>query len=467
MSKLYVFGIGGTGSRVVKALTMLLASGVECKSTIVPVIIDPDLDAKDLTRATDLLKFYTKIRTKAEVKNDGGDTFFKTEILQWDTDFRLPIDNTMDVTFKKFIGYEDFKEGNPNRALCEALFSEKNLNSKMKVGFKGNPNIGSVVLNQFAQSQTFTKIANSFKDGDKIFIISSIFGGTGASGFPLLLKNLRTNKDIPNHLSINNAKIGAVTVLPYFSLQSNPESEIDSSTFISKTKSALSYYEKNISANNSLDALYYIGDNLTNTLENCEGGSSQQNPAHFVELASALAVLDFAAAKLPDKRNTIHKEFGVKEDKNELNFAFLCSPTNKKIRNRLIQMYLAAKYFDSEIKTQINYQPWAKTRKIGSAFLNDTEFFGIIKEFCEGFKVWIAEMSQTSRSFNPFNLKTGETDIFKTINDITPNGSRFRSYALIDHYLNGEINDKAKNEVQFLRMFFNATKQAVEQKFNN
>ena len=46
MSKLYVFGIGGTGSRVIKSLTMLLASGVRMKSdAIVPIIIDPDVAA--------------------------------------------------------------------------------------------------------------------------------------------------------------------------------------------------------------------------------------------------------------------------------------------------------------------------------------------------------------------------------------------------------------------------------------
>ena len=39
MSKLYVFGIGGTGSRVIRSLTMLLAAGVECNDTIVPIII--------------------------------------------------------------------------------------------------------------------------------------------------------------------------------------------------------------------------------------------------------------------------------------------------------------------------------------------------------------------------------------------------------------------------------------------
>ena len=76
MSKLYVFGIGGTGSRVIKALTMLLASGVKCNSTIVPVIIDPDQDAADVTRATEFMKLYIKIHNNSKFK-DGRDCFFK------------------------------------------------------------------------------------------------------------------------------------------------------------------------------------------------------------------------------------------------------------------------------------------------------------------------------------------------------------------------------------------------------
>ena len=42
--KTFVFGIGGTGARVLRSLTLLLASGVECKSDIVPIIIDPDIN---------------------------------------------------------------------------------------------------------------------------------------------------------------------------------------------------------------------------------------------------------------------------------------------------------------------------------------------------------------------------------------------------------------------------------------
>lgn len=57
MSKLYLFGIGGTGSRVIRSLTMLLASGVDPGvDRIIPVLIDPDLSNGDLTRTVNLLK---------------------------------------------------------------------------------------------------------------------------------------------------------------------------------------------------------------------------------------------------------------------------------------------------------------------------------------------------------------------------------------------------------------------------
>ena len=62
MAKLYVFGIGGTGSRTLRALSMLLASGVECKfETVVPVIIDPDASAADMTRTVDALTRYMEV----------------------------------------------------------------------------------------------------------------------------------------------------------------------------------------------------------------------------------------------------------------------------------------------------------------------------------------------------------------------------------------------------------------------
>ena len=70
MAKLYVFGIGGTGSRVLKSLTMLLASGVKLQNgfdTVVPLIIDPDAANGDLNRTADVLTKYQNIYQKKKI----------------------------------------------------------------------------------------------------------------------------------------------------------------------------------------------------------------------------------------------------------------------------------------------------------------------------------------------------------------------------------------------------------------
>ena len=77
--KLYIFGIGGTGSRVLKALTMLLASRCKLKNdfdTVIPIIIDPDTSNGDLNRTKDILKLYQEIRNQVNQPDD----FFSQEI---------------------------------------------------------------------------------------------------------------------------------------------------------------------------------------------------------------------------------------------------------------------------------------------------------------------------------------------------------------------------------------------------
>ena len=63
MSKLYVFAIGGTGSRVLKALTMLMASGVNVPvEKIVPIIIDADEAGGNKTDTVKIMYIYRKFQ---------------------------------------------------------------------------------------------------------------------------------------------------------------------------------------------------------------------------------------------------------------------------------------------------------------------------------------------------------------------------------------------------------------------
>src|SRR5919199_6057882 len=80
MAKLFVFAIGGTGSRVLKALTFLLASGVKMNNTdeVIPIVLDPHATNDDLLRTKDLLREYGNVRANLQNKPTSG--FFGTEI---------------------------------------------------------------------------------------------------------------------------------------------------------------------------------------------------------------------------------------------------------------------------------------------------------------------------------------------------------------------------------------------------
>jgi hypothetical protein len=461
MSKLYVFGIGGTGSRVIKALTMLLASGVKCDvDTIVPIIIDPDSSSADKDKTVGVLRKYMSIHDQIEIY-DSEDMFFKTNINKVLPNYQLPVDNTNDIRFEEYIGFSTM--GEPNKALMKMLFSDKNLSMDMKVGFKGNPNVGCIVLNQFVESEGFNVFAQSFQEGDRIFIISSIFGGTGASGFPLLVKILRGlgTDQMENHAIINNSIIGAITVMPYFGVRTDDGSEISSSTFISKTKAALSYYDRNISSNNSVDMLYYLGDEILNSYENCEGGKSQKNEAHLIEMISALAIIDFSSSATSRNRTTIHKEFGVETRGGELVFNNFGTKTKKNIEKPLTQMYFFSQYLKNECKKEYNHQPWAIDRKIKGPFFKST-FYNTLAEFQDSFIEWLNEMDKNGRSFTPYRL--GENnDILNSVKGCPPcppisnfQRSFLSDYARLDNYLNKQKRKKTKNN-DFVELFFLAT----------
>src|SRR5690606_14280031 len=92
MAKLYLFGIGGTGSRVIKSLTMLLSAGVDFNGfELVPIIIDPDSANGDVTRTVEILKAYQHIHERINKEKKAESSFFNTPISGISQNFRLEI----------------------------------------------------------------------------------------------------------------------------------------------------------------------------------------------------------------------------------------------------------------------------------------------------------------------------------------------------------------------------------------
>ncbi len=503
MSKLYVFGIGGTGARVLRSLTMLLAAGVDCGvDTIVPIIIDRDISNKDLSRTKLLIDDYIVVNRCVDV--NGTNKFFKTKISLLGGNLFLQLsDNTQQ--FDKFIGRSTMSQ--ENKALVDMLFSKETLDLDMIEGFQGNPNIGSVVLNQFDNNDIFKAFANDFIDGDKIFIISSIFGGTGASGFPLLRKILHTpnvqdakGNSLAKWGLINKAPIGAISVLPYFIVESPPEgSLVNSDTYIDKTKAALSYYKNE---DKKIDTFYYIGDTLTSTYEHHKGGNEQMNNAHFVELAAALAILDFVNHDTQNENfhrdednniiETTYKEFGIKTNLPEFTFDNLTDKTRRLIVNPLSRFMLFAKYMgygvvekDQNGKKKLivekindvfekehKYQPYA--HKLFTEDFRKEDFRKIdsiekLESIQLKFVEWLLEMESQKRKFTPFNLLSkSATDFIKgKLKIITPDNFMYKNWAKVDNELNKQIVKTPKslnNDSRFIELFYRVTEELINYK---
>lgn len=484
--KIFLFGIGGTGSRVIKSLVLMSASGVDIQANaIVPIIIDPDFANADLTRTIEQIKTYSAIRKSLDFTASSNNKFFKPNFEDVVNGYRLRLKDTKNKKFKEFIQYDTL--GKENRALASILFSESNLDADMEVGFKGNPNIGSIVLNQFTDSEDFLAFAAAFKPGDRVFIVSSIFGGTGASGFPLILKNIRSIlSTMPNCDAIQNAPVGAITVLPYFAVKPEENSQINSSTFVGKTKAALHYYENNVTgSNSSVNVLYYIGDERNRQYDNKEGGQLQKNNAHIIELASALSIVDFAsisdddAAMVCDKDGNGRvyapsprfKEFGIDNDTERIIFTDFTRKTRDIICVPMTQFILLSKYLKEHIKSALPL-PWAKDNDFNESFLNSS-FMSDLEKITTFYMEWLREMDDNDRGFKPFKIDIPKSQIFSIVENVKPAkvkgliGFLKNGYDLFDAFLDSKHTSlqKSSKEQKFMELFYDVTEELVNAKY--
>ena len=278
-NNLYVFCIGGSGLRVFRSLIMTLASGYRIDNyRVCPCLVDPHLQSEELTEVSDLIDRYTK------VYKDENEGFFSTQISADLTNLNvMESDRISNRSFGDFIGKSSYTPESPESMLIDMLYSKQNLETSMSVGFKGSPNVGSVVFQDFINSKWFAKFKPNIND--KVLLIGSLFGGTGASGIPAIASAIK-NKNA-------NIKVGVISLIPYYELM-DPRAgaihhHIDSRNFEPKSSAAIRYY---INHSENFDRFYVFGDSVKKRIPYDE--EKQGNAAHFIEFAAALAAKDFA-----------------------------------------------------------------------------------------------------------------------------------------------------------------------------
>ena len=437
MKKVFVFCIGGTGLRVMKSITMLMAGGMSTNGyTVIPIILDPHLGLKERGLLNNLLDSYQRVfNNTIQIPNGDGETlspingFFQSPLVrlhQLDQKNSSYEDNSFGDEFKKYIETQRLASTDINKHLISMLFSTKNLNNKLDEGFRGSPNVGTVVLgNMIEDSEWYKAFVRHCEQDDRAFIISSIFGGTGASGFPLMEKKIKQSHSD----TVNSMTVGAVTVLPYYGLR-DPEksnSNIDSQNFYTKTRAALSYYYDHTLS----DYLYYAGEtHLQAIYDNNE--AEQKDAANFVELTAATALFDFLQQPA-NPQTTQYMSRCIAHDEDSLGMDDM-GPGFAEVVKCVADLALLSK-FTEILPKEIDF-PLSKSKGWNKSFYEDQAFTSLT-QLIEVFETWYQELATNKRAFAP--LRTGKGITSGWVDGMTLKAND-DSYYLLQMIRNGRKN---------------------------
>ena len=339
----YAIGIGGTGAKFLESLVHLAAAGMMPDGDLYVLFVDPDASNGSRARAQQTLDNYRKCKNNLTL---GQTPLLKTKINPFNSDASIHWSPFTDAN--PSLG-EFFDYGNLNQAddktraaaahLFEVLYSPTERTTPLAKGFHGHPSIGSAVMAQtvnFNKENTWStfRAQIAHDSNPNIFLAGSIFGGTGASGFPTIAKLVRDE--------FKNVKLGGALVLPYFKFISEEEgneetSEEDSKKkrdelkaeskyFLMNTQAALKYYYQ-LNQTDIYNAVYLLGNESQTKVENFSGGPEQRNAPHFIELYAALAAVDFFKGNFNDNQAAQYF-LTARKEKNRLQWSDLPDGTN-------------------------------------------------------------------------------------------------------------------------------------------
>ncbi len=323
MKKNYLIGIGGTGARVIESAVYLCAAGYGPEELKI-FLIDPDSGNGNLNNTKTVIKRYQECRKRlgalADRKNGGRIFTTRIEIpsddgLVWGV-FSSDTKSGQATALKQMIGYPEMQtQAKGLSQLVDLLFTQEELKSELTEGFRGHPSIGALTMSAAMSDEkvfetepwkSFFKDLESLTGGPSemgVFLVGSIFGGTGAAGVPTFAHKKTLKEHDKAKLGENKSRIalGGALVLPYFSYEKDPKKEQAEASagkifakveeFALATKAALSFYsEKKL----GFDQIYFIGDSSSYSVGNfATGQGAQKNNPHYIEMITALASFDF------------------------------------------------------------------------------------------------------------------------------------------------------------------------------
>jgi hypothetical protein len=419
----YAIGIGGTGAKCIEALTHLCAAGMmpDDAGELYTLFVDADTANGNLERTRVTLNQYITCQTTFHL---GEIDLFKTPIIHANPDIWSPvtIDGGSRRSLEDIFGYSVLDGQQKELAdLFDVLYSPEEKKTTLEKGFRGHPSIGAAVMANamdLGEGEPWKTFRNRVKidlgkgQKIKIFVFGSIFGGTGAAGFPTIARLIRDELVKISPAESGLVKIGGTLVLPYFSFvpsKDDHELKANSEDFILNTQAALKYYYHQQEEDKVYHAIYLIGDENMNPTKNFSiGANTQQNDPHFIEIYAAMAAVDFFKNEIEDYRMLARHmvESVIWEDLPDGNKGNII---RQKIRQltRFAVAYIAV--YHSMIKSIYEERgtiraPWYVNLFERNQLINKDEIqehLNRIEEYCQCYLAWITKVHTFSSNNNP------------------------------------------------------------------
>lgn len=364
--QIFVIGIGGTGMRCIEAFVHLCAIGMFDDTEVNLLALDTDKDNGNFTRLKDLKEAYLNTKGIGKKHTVLKDTFFSANINY----FEFSPDYSEKTSFSQLFDYSDAQYKNPNAAgIADLLLTDDAKTFDLKHGYRAQTHLGSMLMyhsiiaeinsgNTNSDLRRFIqKLIDASAGNPRVFILGSVFGGTGASSIPIIPKALRDAAKIMSQATdiAKNAYFGATLLTAYFSFAAPTDDEIakqkiiaTSDKFALNSQAAMMFYEADETVRKTYQRLYMMGTPDINWQpskikdKTITGGDKQENDSHYIELLAAFAAWHFFNSQ---ENGTKDKLLGLKDlkDKKQVEYVYRTFSDDGKIQFR--------DFVDDETKT--------------------------------------------------------------------------------------------------------------------
>ena len=268
-------------------------------------LLDQDRSNGNSARTGQVLSQYLDLRAALRTAGGadlGGSPMMAMELQAPKAGWAWAPEERSSATLSSSVGYPALPPS--EQAVVQALFNDGERRLQLDEGFRQRPALGAALTLQGVTPQSavwqdlLAALQAAGHGGEvRVFLVASIFGGTGAAGFPTVARLLRA--EIKQRGLEGQVKLGGALLLPYFSFPAPPADggpaiRPDSAAFLMQARGALEYYSQLFRAERIFERLYVVGaDPLIPLPSYSDGGSAQANPPLLPEMLAALAAIDF------------------------------------------------------------------------------------------------------------------------------------------------------------------------------